>query len=383
MELQRQSTTRQIRYNTSSVSHAFIGIVLAPEPLHHRRDNQTHVAGHSPAGHCLYRLQPGCQTFPGGCGRGTPVDCCPSDRTEQHYRDGGSTADRALPVHYRHPEPLFPGFGNGGHARLRFRGESRVIRSIILLSVLVSIIVGVISLYARPWAYRQSYQIEAEARAEFDIRKIEPGRFIELQGSKYVLFARDVDKKKGRLKEVFLQSEKGDKIQVTYAREALLPPVRAGEQRSFVFHDGYSYLLDQHGSKDTTLKFGELIVPIPEVTKDVSYRRKAEPTASLARSQASKDIAEFQWRTSTPFATLILALIAVPLSRSSPRQSRYHSFVVAILVYVGLFILTSASRNWVADGKIPDFPGLWWVYTLPLLLFAGLMGVPALQRWRN
>ncbi len=262
-------------------------------------------------------------------------------------------------------------------------GESRVIRSIILLSVLVSIIVGVISLYARPWAYRQSYQIEAEARAEFDIRKIEPGRFIELQGSKYVLFARDVDKKKGRLKEVFLQSEKGDKIQVTYAREALLPPARAGEQRSFVFHDGYSYLLDQHGSKDTTLKFGELIVPIPEVTKDVSYRRKAEPTASLARSQASKDIAEFQWRTSTPFATLILALIAVPLSRSSPRQSRYHSFVVAILVYVGLFILTSASRNWVADGKIPDFPGLWWVYTLPLLLFAGLMGVPALQRWRN
>jgi len=56
---------------------------------------------------------------------------------------------------------------------------------------------------------------------------------------------------------------------------------------------------------------------------------------------------------------------------------------VAILVYVGLFILTSAARNWVADGKIPGFPGLWWVYTLPLLLFSGLMGVPALQRRRR
>jgi lipopolysaccharide export system permease protein len=262
-------------------------------------------------------------------------------------------------------------------------GEFRVIRSIVLLSVLVSVVVGVISLYARPWAYRQSYQIEAEARAEFDIRKIEPGRFIELQSSKYVLFARDIDKKEGRLKEVFLQSDKGDKLQVTYAREALLPPVRAGEQRNFVFRDGYSYLLDQLGSKDTTLKFREMIVPIPEVTEDVSYRRKAEPTASLATSQASKDIAEFQWRTSTPFATLVLALVAVPLSRSTPRQSRYYSFVVAILVYVGLFILTSAARNWVADGRIPSFPGIWWVYTLPLLLFAGLMGVPALNRWRR
>ena len=262
-------------------------------------------------------------------------------------------------------------------------GEFRVIRSIVLLSVLVSVVVGVISLYARPWAYRQSYQIEAEARAEFDIRKIEPGRFIELQSSKYVLFARDIDRKKGRLKEVFLQSDKGDKLQVTYAREALLPPIRAGKQHNFVFHNGYSYLLDQVGSKDTTLKFREMIVPIPEVTEDVSYRRKAEPTASLATSQASKDIAEFQWRTSTPFATLVLALVAVPLSRSTPRQSRYYSFVVAILVYVGLFILTSAARNWVADGRIPSFPGIWWVYTLPLLLFAGLMGVPALNRWRR
>ncbi|HED18677.1 MAG TPA: LPS export ABC transporter permease LptF [Gammaproteobacteria bacterium] len=262
-------------------------------------------------------------------------------------------------------------------------GEFRVIRSIVLLSVVTSVVVGAISLYARPWAYRQSYKIEAEARAEFDIRKIEPGRFIELQSSKYVLFARGVDKEKGRLKEVFLQSDKGNKIQVTYAREALLPSVRAGETRSFVFHDGYSYLLDPLGSQDTTLKFRELIVPIPEVTKDVSYRRKAEPSASLATSRLSKDIAEYQWRTSTPLATLVLALIAVPLSRSTPRQSRYYSFVVAIMVYVGLFILTSAARNWVADGKIPSFPGLWWVYALPLLLFAGLTGVPALKRWRK
>lgn len=259
-------------------------------------------------------------------------------------------------------------------------GEFRIIRSITLLSLLVAVVVGVISLYARPWAYRESYQIEAEARAEFDIRRIEPGRFTELQGSKYVLFARAVDKEHGRLKEVFLQSDKDGKIQVTYAREALLPPVSAGQQRSFVFHDGYSYVLDQQGSKDTTLRFGELVVPIPDVTRDVSYRRKAEPTASLAESRAAKDIAEYQWRTSTPLATLVLALVAVPLSRSSPRQSRYYSFVVAILVYVGLFILTSAARSWVADGRIPAFPGLWWVYTLPLLLFAALTGLPALKR---
>jgi lipopolysaccharide export system permease protein len=72
----------------------------------------------------------------------------------------------------------------------------------------------------------------------------------------------------------------------------------------------------------------------------------------------------------------------VPLSRSAPRQSRHSSFIVAIGVYTGLFILTSVARNWVADGEIPANPGIWWVYALPLLLFAALVLLPKWQ-WRR
>jgi lipopolysaccharide export system permease protein len=57
------------------------------------------------------------------------------------------------------------------------------------------------------------------------------------------------------------------------------------------------------------------------------------------------------------------------------------SFILAIAAYTGLFVLTSAARNWVGDGKIPAIPGIWWVYGLPLLLFAGLTWAPRL-RWR-
>jgi lipopolysaccharide export system permease protein len=259
-------------------------------------------------------------------------------------------------------------------------GEARVLRSVIFLSVLIAVIVGAISLFARPWAYRQSYQIEAEARAEFDIRKIEPGQFIELQGSKYVLFARHVDKDKGRLQDVFLQSEQGNKIQLIFAQEAFLPPVRAGERRSFEFVNGYNYLLDQLGKQDTTLKFNHMTVYIPADKRDTKYRRRAEPSINLYRSDAPKDIAEFQWRLSTPLATVLLSLLAVPLSRSAPRQSRYHSFIFAILAYVGLFNLTGVARTWVEDGKVQSFPGIWWIYLVPLLLFIGLMAAPSWLR---
>lgn len=265
-------------------------------------------------------------------------------------------------------------------------GESRLIRSVLLLTVVVAVLVGAISLYARPWAYRQSYQIEADAQAEFDIRKIEAGHFIELQDAKYVLFAGAVDKRRGILRDVFLQSEKGggarQRVQVIYAREALMPPVRYGQQRNFEFRDGYSYLLSTRNSRDTTLKFKELIIPIPGIEKDTSYRRKAASTLNLSRSPETKDIAEFQWRLSTPLATFMLAMLAVPLSRAAPRQSRYGSFIVAIGVYTGLFILTSAARNWVADGKIPTLPGIWWVYSIPFALFVAMIWIPR-WRWRR
>lgn len=261
--------------------------------------------------------------------------------------------------------------------------EGRLIRTVTILTLVIAALVGAISLYARPWAYRQTYQIEADARTEFDIRKIDPGHFIELQDAKYVLFARDVDKQNGILNEIFLQTDSGNanRVQVIYARQAFMPPVEFGTARNFEFRNGYSYILDTAGSRDTTLKFKQLIIPIPGVEKDTSYRRKAESTRNLSRSDATKDIAEYQWRLSTPLATLALALLAVPLSRSAPRQSRHGSFLVAIAVYTGLFILTSVARKWVADGEIPANPGIWWVYSLPLLLFLALIYLPKWQ-WR-
>lgn len=255
-------------------------------------------------------------------------------------------------------------------------GEWQIIRAIMLLSLLIAALVGAISTYGRPWAYRESYHIEAQAKAEFDIRKIAPGQFIELQDNKYVLHAGAVDQSTGRLQEVFLQTEVGEKLQVVFAEEAYLPPVRFGEPRTFEMFRGYGYLLDRTGGKDSTLRYRELILHIPIEEPDKSYRRKAEPTINLFKSDAPKDIAEFQWRVSTPLATMLLALLAVPLSRTAPRQGRHAGFFIAILIYVGLFNAISVARNWVEDGVVGRFPGIWWVYLLPVLLFAILVATP-------
>ena len=110
------------------------------------------------------------------------------------------------------------------------------------------------------------------------------------------------------------------------------------------------------------------------------YRRKAETTLNLSRSDAPKDIAEYQWRITTPLATLLLALVAVPLARTAPRESRFRSFFIALAIYVGLLSLTAVMRTALEQERIPRFPGLWSTYAVVAVLLVALVNPP---RWRR
>jgi lipopolysaccharide export system permease protein len=78
--------------------------------------------------------------------------------------------------------------------------------------------------------------------------------------------------------------------------------------------------------------------------------------------------AELQWRISVPLGLLILTLLAVPLSRSKPRQSRYGGLASGVLIYIIYANLLAAAKVWVEDGEIPVFVGLWSVHAVFLLV---------------
>ncbi len=259
-------------------------------------------------------------------------------------------------------------------------GEPRILLAVLKFSVIVALIVAAISIFGRPWAYKQSYQLEAEAAAEFNINRIQPGKFLELQDNAYVLFATGVDTQNNKLTGVFMQSEASGKSKIIYAQEATLPQSDPGLPKSVEFTNGYGYLLDRTGANDIVLKFKSLVMHLQEDPRAASRKRKAISTAQLSRSSNPKEIAEYQWRLSTPIATLLLAMLAVPLSRSAPRENRYTGFFIAILVYIALFNLASMARNWLEQDKIGALPGIWWVYILAFLVFLLLFYWPRLKR---
>ena len=61
---------------------------------------------------------------------------------------------------------------------------------------------------------------------------------------------------------------------------------------------------------------------------------KALPSKQLWQSSLPRHQAELQWRLTVPIATLIIAMLALPLSQTTPRSGRYANLGWAILLYL-------------------------------------------------
>jgi len=105
-------------------------------------------------------------------------------------------------------------------------------------------------------------------------------------------------------------------------------------------------------------------IPAREITIDVAVAERAMTTSALWHSTETSHSAELQWRISLVLIIPILTLMAVPLSRVSPRQGRFAKMVPAVFLYILYFGLLLVSRDLLAAGDIPAFLGLWWVHGL-------------------
>lgn len=235
----------------------------------------------------------------------------------------------------------------------------RVMGTIGLLSVSVAVLVAIFSLYLRPLAYEESHRMKAQAEAGLGISHLEPGHFYERRDGSLVLFAEEVDPQHRQLKRVFIQSEHGDKIRIISAKTA-------GEQfhpesglAIPVLFDGFEYKLNRNGSITHMSHFSRLSI-FPE-ERIAESKRKAASTHELSLSNSRKDHAELQWRFSTPFSTILLGLLGIPLSRSSPRKGKYAKIFTATVLFAVYYFLGSMMKTLVEQGTIPVFPGLWWM----------------------
>jgi lipopolysaccharide export system permease protein len=257
--------------------------------------------------------------------------------------------------------------------------EMRLLRPIVRFALLLAVLIGLFSVFVRPWAYAQSYRIMAQAEASSEVDRIHPARFYTIGESGRTVFIKGISAGGAELEEVFIRSRKNGNLQVITSATGRMEFEERPGFHQLVLKDANVYKRVADGP-DLFAELGTFSLWIPAAEAgQVGYKTKSTSTFELRDSGNTEDLAEFQWRMSTPFSALLLALLAIPLSRSRPRQGRYARMLAALVIYAVYFNLLDVGRTWVELGTSP---GIWWAPAV-LGLLVIVLYIPWLRFFRK
>jgi lipopolysaccharide export system permease protein len=251
-------------------------------------------------------------------------------------------------------------------------GPGDLYRILAWTALPICLLAGWLSLFASPWAADQAHTLQREAESEAEFAIFESGGFHRLGRAEGVFYAER--RRDAYLEEIFIQGyEAGDQV-VIRAKRGRIERDTAGGARVLVLEDGWRWEFRPGSLEGQRTRFREHGIEITPPAPDfVTHRRDLRPTMELIASDTLADKAELHWRLALPVGGLVLAFLAVPLARTSPRQGRYGRLFVAILVYLVYSNLLGAGQVWLERGQVPVAIGLWWVHGLFVLLTIGML----------
>jgi lipopolysaccharide export system permease protein len=253
-------------------------------------------------------------------------------------------------------------------------GPSGIYRPLFWLLLPLSAGVAWLAIDGAPRALTAVDRIGAEARREADLASIEPGRFTIFGPNEAVVYGESVTPE-GEMRNVFMQRQvENGEVEVVVAERGEQIESEDPNTRLLVLHQGRRYEGIPGTSQFRVVEFLEHGIPyaLPRL-QTADPRPRAMRYMDLLRSNELEHIAERQWRLSIPLSTIILALLAVPLSRSQPRAGRYGRLAIGLLVFIIYLNMLSAAKAWIEQGTISPQLGLWWVHGSMLGITAILM----------
>jgi lipopolysaccharide export system permease protein len=245
-------------------------------------------------------------------------------------------------------------------------GPGRMLRPLLMLVVPAVVLVGAVSLWGGPLAARTSQDMIDQANRSLIVAGLEPGKFTVLShGGVVYVGAMSAD---GRdLSRVFMQRQRGDRIDVVTARTGTM--YFEGETSRFLqLQDGFRVEGPAGAGKDYRLmRYARNQVALPD-RQDNKADDDPEllPTSQLLGDGRAEANAQLHARITPPLLCLAFALLSLPLARSAPRQSRYGRVMLGFLGYLFAFLMMINGTQWLSHGRLPPAAGLWWL-SLPLL----------------
>lgn len=250
-----------------------------------------------------------------------------------------------------------------------------LMRPTAVIGVLGVVLISILTVFASPWAARYEQQLKQTIRDQSALSLVTPGKFIESSDGNTVFFARQSNPERTQFNDVFMYRQKGDGLPaVDSARVASYQVDPESGDEYLVFTDGQTSVGKPGDDEYTITDFKRQGILRPkEESGEPRLIIKGKRLSELWDTGDPADQAELQWRISIPLAALLLALLAVPLSYTSPREGRFGKIAIAILIYVPYANLLVLMRKWIAAGAVPAWVGLWPVHIAIACLILALL----------
>lgn len=252
-------------------------------------------------------------------------------------------------------------------------GPGHIYRAVLLPALPLALVAGWFSLQLSPWASAEANRVLAQQKQRgAELAGLRPGRFNEYSKGDLVVYVESIEDQR-TMRNLFVQHRRGDALSlVTAASGDYRFDPETGEHR-ISLQEGRRYEGRPGLGEYSIAHFDRYTLRIAREEARPTRKRTGLPTAELWRSSGQRDSrAELEERFSYPLSLITLALIALPLSRSLPRQGMYGRLFAAFLVYVSFLNLHSMASSWLESGRTPLWLGMWWLQGL-LLAIAGLV----------
>lgn len=239
------------------------------------------------------------------------------------------------------------------------------------------LLIAVLSLGLSPWAVRKSSDYRQKLMAQEESSAISPGLFKESKAADRVFFVENFSGEQGSATNIFVQTEKNQKLGIISAHQGQLITDAAGN-RHLQMQGGRRYE-GIPGQREYRIvefeKYTLLIQPKDPGKEDTPTSGKTTP--ELLKHPDAGNLAELSWRLAAPIGATLMTMLAIPLSFSRPRSGRSINMLMALLAYMIYSNFVSVGNAWMAQGKLSPAIGLWPIHGALLAVVAILLAKQA------
>lgn len=254
---------------------------------------------------------------------------------------------------------------------------ARIEAPLVLLALLVAVLVGFLSLQARPWSYQLSFALQ-ERVTQLTSELLRPDTFYRWN-DQLVIHAQRVRDTEPRLEGVFAAQRDGESFRIIRAQRARISAPDQHNRQVLEFLDGEIHELAITDGTRRQTSFERLVYQTQPDDNGGSMQRRTLDFGQLMASSSPKDRAEAQWRACIPVVTFLIGLMAIRLGHVRPLQSTYARLGIGIAVYVVVFNAVNLLSSAVERSQFPGSPGLYAMLPVLLIAYLGMTRIPGLN----